>query len=1123
MSDVRQWLEDLDLGQYADVFEREEVTPADISELTDTELKDLGLPLGPRKRILRAATGLSAKKESATHLDKPQNEAHYASVSSEVYGERRQLTVMFCDLVGSTQLSQKLDPEELRRLIRQYQDACAGAVARYEGHIAQFLGDGVLVYFGYPKAHEGEAERAIRAGLDIVKRVGELSSAHKLQVRIGIDTGLVVIGQGEALDEQERTAIGDAPNVAARLQSLAEPGMLVISERTRQIAGGSFDYQDLGAHQLKGINEPMKVWHVSGVREVETRFDAATGGMAAPMVGRDMELDVALHAWERVRKGKLQVLLLCGEPGIGKSRVLRAIREKLTKEGAQAWQFQCSPYFSNSALYPLVSHFERLLRFDRNVSPEQRLERLETMMKDRFGRRDRDVNLIGRLFGLPVNDKYGPLEMSPQKSREETNRVLIDMTEHAGKEQPVLLLYEDVHWADPTTLENIELAINREGIRGLIVMTYRPEFKPPWIGQPHVIALTLGRLDAEQTEQVVTRVAGNKRLPKEIVEQITLKTDGVPLFVEELTRAVLDSSLLSDQGDHYDLIGTLSPLAIPASLSDSLMARIDRSVPVKEIAQTGACIGREFSHEVLAIVSPLSQQELNNAIEQLIDSELVFKRGSAADAVHIFKHALIQDAAYESLLKSKRAEMHARIAEALEQHFPETADTRPELLAHHYTEAGKTASAIKAWLKAGENAYTRSALKEAIAHLQKGLSVLLDQEESAERDQIELAFRVVLGNSLYAVMGFAAQETGDNHVRSLSLARTYRQVPEIFQIHFGLAAHLVVKGELMAACEHSEAFLAEAEELGDKGAAVVSERCLGAYRFILGDLQGARDALESALAGYGKGIRRDLIDLYGHDPRVLGLCYLAQTLWILGYPDCAIKAISDASTHADAGGHVFSRCFARGDGSHVFVRLREPALAMQNAKIAVELAEDHGLTDMLGMARVLLGWSLACEGQQDHGISLIRQGLTTYGSSGAKVHSTRHLYALADALFRDGRVAEALDAIDEAIEVADEINERYYLAGLYEHKGMLLSKLGEREVGSAVGLFKKATDVARSQHAKSWELRASTSLARLWKQQGMPREAHDLLEPVYNWFTEGFDTKDLKEAKALLDELEVTA
>jgi class 3 adenylate cyclase/tetratricopeptide (TPR) repeat protein len=741
--DLKQWLEVNGLGKYASLFAENEIDFDLLPRLSKQDLDELGLPVGAKRRLVLALESLNK-----SDLPADQNE-----VAASTQVERRQLTVMFCDLVGSTQLSQRLDPEELRRLIREYQDACVEAVARYEGHTAQFLGDGVLAYFGYPVAHEGEAERAIRAALSIIERIARLSAAseHRMQVRIGIDTGLVVIGQGESLSEQERTAIGDAPNVAARLQSLAKPGAIVISERAHQLASGAFDYVDLGIHALKGIIEPMQVWQVAAARAMETRFDAATGGRAGPMLGRDKELDIALGAWQRAKQGQAQVLLICGEPGIGKSRILRALREQLGGEGIKAWQYQCSPFFTNTSLYPVTSHIERALGFDRSVTTEQRLERLEEMMTQQFACSNLDLKLVGRLLGLPVERKYGPLSMSPDAQKAETLRVLIDMVEHAGQQKPVALLYEDLHWADPTTLEIIDQLIGRKGIRGLIVMTYRPYFDPPWIGQSDVTALTLGRLDAAQTEQVATRVAGNKPLPAQIIEQIVQKTDGVPLFIEELTKAILESRVLSDTGTAYELAGPDLRVAIPSSLRDSLMARLDRNKLVKEVAQTGAAIGRDFSHELVAAVSPLTDAQLGEALGQLTESGLAFRQGDPPAATYTFKHALVQDAAYDSLLKSRRKELHGKIATALEQEFPKVRESQPEVLAHHYTEAASFDRAGRYWYVAAQRANARFANTEAIAQCQKGLDALAGMARGDERVELELELRIALVTSLRMV------------------------------------------------------------------------------------------------------------------------------------------------------------------------------------------------------------------------------------------------------------------------------------------------------------------------------------------------------------------------------------
>jgi class 3 adenylate cyclase/predicted ATPase len=1121
VTNVRDWLEDLGLGQYVDRFEADDIDLDVMPSMSDPDLEKLGVSMGHRKRLLKAIAELNNVPASPLSSDTisvaPRGSSPSSSTLAE--GERRQLTVLFCDMVGFTELASRVDPEILQNIIRIYEDTCAASITRYEGYVFQRLGDGIVAFFGYPLAHEGEAERAIRAGLDIIEALSTLDVPEvvHLSVRIGIATGVVVVASAE------KGAVGETMNLASRLQGIAVPGSIVVSERVQRVAGGSFEYQDLGEQNLKGIARSMHAYRILGVSEAGSRFEAAHNERElTPLVGRDLELGLLMDRWALAQDGEGQVVLLSGEPGIGKSRILSALRERLGGEGAKAMRFQCSPYYVNSAFWPSINNFERALKFTRDETAESKTDKLESLIVGHHGRPKSDVRFVAAMLSIPHEERYGELAMTPQKFKDETLRTLVDLTEAAAKKQPSVLLFEDAHWADPTTLEVLDLMIDRvKTIPLLVVLTHRPEFQNRWSDHGHVTGLNLSKLTRAQSSAIVSRLTNDKALPDDLLGQIIAKTDGVPLFVEELTNSILESGELKEVSDSYEYVGSARNVTIPATLRDSLMARLDRYMPVKEIAQIGAAIGREFSYELISEVASMPQAELNDSLSQLTESALAFRRGTPPDAIYTFKHALVQDAAYDSMLKSKRQELHGVIAKVLDENFPQTRKTEPEVLAHHLNAAGNTTAAIPLWLIAGEHAYIRSALHEAIAHLEKGLSALLDQEQNAERDRLELEFRVVLGNSLNVAKGFAAQETGSNHLRALSLARANKQVPQIFQIHYGLAAHLAVKGELMAAREQSEMFVSEAEELGETDAAVMSWRLLGTIRFIVGDLKGARDALETALVHYGKGKRLDLCDLYGHDPRVLGLGYLSQTLWALGYPERANNAIADAIAYAEKVADPYSRSFARGDGSNVFVLLRDPSSAKKNAKVAIEVAADAGggSPDALAFSQVLLGWSLTCEGQPDEGISLIRQGIDSSCARGAKVHLTRMYYAFGDALARDGRVAEALDAINDGLSVAEETREAYYLAGLYHSKGVLLEMSEGQDATSAADLFHKAIDVAQSQSAKSWELRASTSLARLWQQQGKSKEARDPLAPVYDWFTEGFDTKDLKEAKVLLDQL----
>ena len=1112
-----QWLTTVGMEQYADLFERHRIGMDVLPHLTEQDLKDLEIPLGDRKRLLGAITQLASAAATGPRVrsDEPAR-----TVAPQA--ERRQLTVMFCDLVGSTELSRRLDPEELRRLIRQYQDACVGAITRFDGHVAQYLGDGVLAYFGYPVALEGGAERAIRAALAVIERVREVS-AHlekPLQVRIGIDTGLVVIGQGDTLNEQERTAIGDAPNIAARLQAAAEPGSVVVSDRTHQLAAGSFDYRPLGAQHLKGVAEPMSAWQVVGECALETRFDATTSALAAPMVGRGMELDVALRAWQSASQGKLQVLLLCGEPGIGKSRIVWALREHLLADGAHAWQYQCSPYFSNSALYPIVAHMERALGFERDESAQARLNKLEAFAMGQLGRPALDVNLLGRLFALPVEERYGALPMSPQKQKDETLRALGDLMQGASREQPLLVLFEDAHWADPTTLEAIDQLLERSDTPALVVITYRPEFKPTWIGQPHVTALTLGRLDADQIQTVITRVAGGKPLPREIIEQIVAKTDGVPLFVEELTKAILESNLVKDSGTHYALAGLLPDLAIPNSLRDSLMARLDRLAAVKEVAQIGACIGREFSDELLALVSPLPRPELEKALDQLAAAELVFKRGSGSRTVYMFKHALVQDTAYDSLLRSKRAELHAKIGATLERRFPETATNEPELLARHYTEAGLSQEAVPLWIRAGEQALARSANLEAISHFRKALDLLERIPTSHANLQHELSAWLGLGPAYIATRGFSASEVEQAAQRSRELCEQLGEEEGAALATVGKFVYHMVRSELRQARVEADTGLALTQKIGHKQLEAHMNLLLAGLYYWEGRYRASQRHIDAAIVPWDPAREKPLAERLGLDTHCIALAYRALSEFAMGHLDRSKAAIAEAIRDAERLDHAQNTGHCLGFAGWLAVFARDAAAAREWADRTIRYCREQRLIFWEASGYLVDGWALIQEGQFHAGVKRMHEGIAIRRAAGAALVHSGFNAILAECHLQAGEYDEAMRQVEEGLAHVAQTGERAREAELLRVRGELLRASPERNDQEAARHLERAIAVARSQEASLFQLRAATGLACLYRDQGKRAEAIELLAPIYGAFTEGFDAKDLMEARALLDELQ---
>jgi class 3 adenylate cyclase len=686
------------------------------------------------------------------------------SYDHPIDAERRQLTVMFCDLVGSTALSARLDPEELREVITAYHRAVAEIVAGFDGFVAKYMGDGVLIYFGYPMAHEDDAERAVRAGLGLVEAVGRLDvKSVELQARVGIATGLVVVGDligaGSA---QEQSVVGETPNLAARLQALAEPDAVVIAAGTRRLVGDLFEYRDLGAAEIKGIAGSVPAWQVLRPSVVASRFEALRGSAVSRLVGRDEEIDLLLRRWARVKAGDGQIVLVSGEAGIGKSRIAAALAERIHAEPHIRLRYFCSPHHQDSALFPFIDQLGRASGLARDDMPASRLEKFEALLA-RAAPLDEDVAFLVDLMSLPGSERHPLPNLSPQRKKERTLEALIRQLEGLARQEPVVMVFEDVHWIDPTSRELLDLVVERvRGLPVLLIVTFRPEFQPPWTGQPQVSMLALNRLDRLDRIVLVEHIVGGKALPNEVVAQIADRADGVPLFVEELTKTVLESGLLREEVDRYMLDGALPPFAIPTSLHDSLMARLDRLASVRRVAQTGAAIGREFPYALLRAISRLPEDELQAALGRLVASELVFQRGMPPDAVYSFKHALVQDAAHGSLLRNARQQLHAQIAEALETHSPELIDIQPELFAQHYAEAALAEKSFTCWRKAGHRSVARPAMTEAAAQFQKALDQLAHSPDAPERRRRELELRSDLGAVLLAVKGYAAPEMGQS-------------------------------------------------------------------------------------------------------------------------------------------------------------------------------------------------------------------------------------------------------------------------------------------------------------------------------------------------------------------------
>jgi class 3 adenylate cyclase/predicted ATPase len=1124
------------------------------------------------KRINGGAAGEKAKWEKG---EKENDSEHWTPNAELPAAERRQLTVMFCDLVGSTALSAQLDPEGLREVVRGYQEMCSTVIRRYEGHIAQHLGDGLLVYFGYPAAHEDDAARAVRAGLEIVAALqkklpspfritadeilpvpplvkGAARSAggfsgvedgRKLQVRIGIHTGVVVIGEIGSSEKREMLALGETPNIASRVQGIANPDEVLISAPTYRLVEGLFDKEERGQPQLKGVATPLTVYRVVKESDAHSRFEVAIQRGLTPLVGREHEVGLLSERWERAKQAEGQVVLLSGEPGIGKSRLVQVMREYAEQDRALRVEFRCSPYHQNSAFYPIIEHLHRLLLFEPHDSLADRLGKLEqTLTAYRFPQAE-TLSLLAALLSLPHPADAPPLHLSPQRQKQKTDEALIAWLLEEAERAPLYCAWEDVHWADPSTLELLGQLIDQTATARLfLVLTSRPEFSPPWGQHGHLSQLTLSRLGRRQAPQMIENVASGKPLPADVVQQIVAKTDGVPLFVEELTKMVVESGLLTETDDHYELSGPLPPLAIPSTLQDSLMARLDRLATTKEIAQLGATIGREFTYELLHAVSPLNQETLQHGLRQLVDTELVFQSGVPPQARYLFKHALVQDTAYQSLLKSRRQQLHHTIGKVLEEQFPQTVETQPELVAYHYTEAGLTEQAIPYWHLAGQKASQRSAHVEAISHLTKGLDLLKTVPDTFERAQQELMLQIALGSALMVTKGWSAPELEHCYARAQELCRQLGETPQLFPVLFGLAAFRLVRGEVHTARELSEQLLQLAQSVQDPVLLVTAQNALGETLYHLGEIVLAREHLEQGIAVYDPQMHHAFTAVYGADQGEQCLCYGAYALWQLGYPDQALKRIYEALTLAQTFSHPFTSAYVLSCVALVHLLRREEQVAQERVEAAMTLSTEQGFPYFLAMGTFVRGRALVEQEQVEEGIAQMRKSLAIYRAIGEELGRAGSLAALTEAHRKAGQTEEGLALLAEALAVVNKTGVRVWEAELYRLKAELTLRQESKEQrarsedqklkntdprpvthdpqGEAEACFLKAISVAQKQQAKSLELRAATSLARLWQHQGKRAEAHKLLSAVYHWFTEGFDTKDLQEAKALLRELQ---
>jgi class 3 adenylate cyclase/tetratricopeptide (TPR) repeat protein len=1119
--DVGEWLRGIGLGQYEAAFRDNDIDGELLPSLTTDDLKDIGVTIvGHRRKILTAIAQLSLPTADLQTI--AELEALAPAVQpARTAAERRQLTVLFCDLAGSTAMSARLDPEDMREVIRGYQDICSGVIARYDGFVAKFMGDGVFAYFGFPRAHEDDAERAVRAGLDLADGVARLQApdGEALKIRIGIATGIVVvgdlIGQGSA---QEQTVIGDTPNLAARLQERAEPGGVLIADQTRRLLGNAFELKSLGLQQIKGFDTPVCAWAVLREAETETRFEASRASRMTPFVGREPEVALLLDRWRDARSGEGKVALLSGEAGIGKSRILATLRERIADEPHLVIRYQCSPHHVNDAFHPIVSYIWRAAEFASEEPSGVRLEKLETMVRRSRVEPSDIVPFLASLCSVSLHKAYAEIDMPPAEQKERLIGALLTLIEGQTREAPVVILLEDAHWIDPSSLELFDRLLDRiPELRAFLIVTFRPEFVPPWLGQSHVHSVTLSRFGRRHALAMVDRVAGGKAMPPEVLEQIIAKTDGVPLFVEELTKTVLESDLLRESNGSYVLNSVLTPLAIPSTLQDSLMARLDRLAPIKEIAQIGATIGREFPLDLLETVSPIQGVALQDALDQLMAAGLVFGHRSLSQVTYAFKHALVQETAYATLLKSRRQQLHQRIAESLRDRFPERAEREPGIVAHHFTRAGLPKTAIEWWGHAGARAMQRFANHEAALSYVNGLNLMADLPASQERDRQELAFRLALGPALLAARGYASDEVERNYQEAGRLAEELSDKEAVFTSTRGQWHYFYDRSELDRALTLAERLCTIGMEDLSPEESCLAFRALGSTLMSKGEFIRATEVFERVVTPDSQALLGTCFAHHGEEPHIVALQYKGLSLAVRGYADSGLASAQSALSLAKDLNFPLMVAFASTVVGMVLMLRRDYEACAALVRQQIDFCSEQGFIFWSAAHQILHGASRSCLYRDSEGIAQIEQGIQGWKKTGAALHVPTWSSYLAEAALYVGDVDCAEKAVLNGIAVSERHGDAFALADLKRLAGQVLLRQDRHDEARCA--FEAAIDIASRQDAGLYLLRAGRDLAQLLADRGEAAAARDILSRIAAGLTEYSTGSDSQEAFFLLSKL----